>query len=167
LKLSGALPHTLLIAALATVQSVLFRHGLIGGVTPDFALIVLIFTASQHGSFRAETAGFISGLIQDFLSLTPLGFHAFTRTLIGYLTGLFKGKLFIDPLLMPVLLAAIVTLLKAVFGYILLAVFSPIQAAAVFTSRLAIEIGLNALVSPFLYGLLKLVGIIKMTREEL
>lgn len=167
MKLNGPGVHTLLIAGLATVQSVFFKHGMIAGTTPDFALILLVFTANQHGSFRAETAGFASGLIQDFLSITPLGFHACTRTIIGFLYGVFKGKLFIDPILMPVILAAIATFLKALMGYLLLAIFSPEHAAAVFTVRLGIEIGLNAAIAPFLFGLLKLLGIIRMTREEL
>ncbi len=167
MKLSGPVIHTVLIASLATVQSVLFRHGLLGGVTPDFALIVLIFTANQHGSLRSQTAGFVSGLIQDFLSITPLGFHAFTRTLLGFLFGVFKGKLFIDPILMPVLLAATGTFLKALFGYFLLVLFAPAHAAVVFSVQLGIEIGLNALVAPFLFGFLKLAGIVKTTREEL
>jgi rod shape-determining protein MreD len=167
MKISGVMIHTILIGSLAALQSVVFRHGIVAGVTPDFALIVLIFTANQFGSLKSQTAGFASGLIQDFLSITPLGFHAFSRALLGYLYGLFRGKLFIDPILVPVLLAAFGTLLKAVFGYVLLAAFSPAHASVVFSMQLAIEIGLNALVAPFLYGLLKVVGIVKMSREEL
>lgn len=167
MRFSGAVAHTILIAAFATTQSVFFRHGLIAGVTPDIALLILIFSANQHGSFKTQSAGFISGLIHDFLSITPLGFHAFTRTLLAYLYGLFKGKFFIDPFLMPVLLAALGTFLKAAFGYFILAVFSPAHAAVVFNARLGIEIGLNALTAPFLYGLLKLFGVIRMAREEL
>lgn len=167
MKLSGALFHTILIALFAATQSTIFRHGLVAGVTPDVALLILIFSANQQGSFKAQTAGFVSGLIQDFLSITPLGFHAFTRTLLGYLYGVFKGKLFIDPILMPMLLAALGTFFKAVFGFFILAVFSPDYAAVIFSTRLGIEIGLNALTAPFLYGLLKLLGIIKLSREEL
>jgi|APSaa5957512622_1039677.scaffolds.fasta_scaffold65189_2 rod shape-determining protein MreD len=167
MKLTGPAVHTILIAAFAGLQSVFFKNGLIAGVTPDIALIILIFSANQQGSYRSQTSGFIAGLIQDFLSITPLGFHAFTRTLLAYLNGLFKGKLFLDPILMPVLLTAIGTLLKAVFGYLLLVFFSPEHAEMIFTARLGIEIGLNSLIAPFLFGLLKLAGIIKTTREAL
>lgn len=167
MKLSSGFVHTLLIAALAAMQGVFFKHGLVAGVTPDFALIVLIFSANQQGSFRAQTSGFIAGLIQDFLSVTPLGFHACTRTLLGYLNGLFKGTLFIDPILVPMLLAAVGTLLKAVFGYLLLSLFSPEHGAMVFTGSLGIEIGLNALIAPFLFALLKFAGILRLTREEM
>ena len=167
MKLSGPVVHTILIAACAALQSVFFKNGLVAGVTPDIALIILIFSANQQGSFRAQTSGFIAGIIQDFLSLTPLGFHAFTRTLIAYLNGLFKGKLFLDPILMPVLLAAIGTLLKGVFGYIILLFFSPEHAEIVFTLRLGVEIGLNSLIAPFLFGFLKIIGIVRTAREAL
>ena len=159
--------HTLIIASFAAVQSVFFKNGLIAGVTPDIALLILILSANQQGSLRSQTSGFISGLIQDFLSITPLGFHAFTRTVIAYLNGLFKGKLFLDPILMPVLLAAIGTFLKALLGYLLLVFFAPEHADMVFTARLGIEIGINSILAPFLYALLKLTGVIKATREAL
>jgi len=167
MSISGFLFHTATISALAVIQSVVFTNGIIGGVTPDFALLVLVFSANQHGSLKGQTAGFITGIIQDVLSITPLGFHAFSRTVIGYLFGAFKGKIFIDPLLIPILLGVVATLAKAVLGFALLAIFSPSQADVVFTVKLAIEIGLNALAAPFLYGLLKMIKFVKYSREEL
>lgn len=165
MKISGALFHTILITALAVLQSVVFRHGLVAGVTPDFALIVLIFSANQHGSYKAESGGFVAGITQDVLSVTPLGLHAFTRTLIGFLYGITKGKIFVDPVLVPMLLAAFGTFLKAVLSFLILSVFAGEYASVVFTRELGIETGLNALAAPFLYALLRVAGIIKQTRE--
>ena len=166
MKLSSSLSSTIIVTAFAVMQSVFFRHGLVAGVTPDFALIILIFSANQHGSFKAQSTGFISGIIQDLLSVTPLGFHAFTRTLIGSLYGVFKGKLFIDPILVPMILAAVGTLIKAVFGFFLLSLFSQEYASVVFTTGLGVEIGLNTLAAPFLFGLLKLIGVFRAARDE-
>ena len=166
MKLSSALFSTILISAFAVLQSVFFRHGLIAGVTPDFALIILIFSANQHGSLKAQSTGFISGIIQDLLSVTPLGFHAFTRTVIGSLYGIFKGKLFIDPILVPMILAAVGTLLKAIFGFLLLSIFDQEYTSVVFTAGLGVEIGLNTLAAPFLFALLKLIGVFKAARDE-
>jgi rod shape-determining protein MreD len=165
-KLSSSLFSAILVTAFAVLQSVFFRHGLVAGITPDFALIILIFSSVQHGCFKAQTTGFISGIVQDLLSVTPLGFHALTRTLIGYLYGHFKGKLFIDPILVPMLLAAVGTLLKAVFGFFIFSIFSQDHAAVVFTAGLGVEIGLNTLAAPFLFGLLKLIGVFRAAREE-
>jgi rod shape-determining protein MreD len=165
-KISGALFHTILIVVFTVLQSVVFKHGLIAGVTPDFALIILIFSSSQHGSFKAESSGFVAGLTQDFLSTTPIGFHALSRTLIGYLYGIFKGKLFIDPILVPVLLVAVGTFLKAVLSFFILSIFAQEYSSVVFTRALGVEIGLNALAAPFLFALFKLLGVFKTAREE-
>lgn len=166
MKLSSPLFGTILVTIFAALQSVFFRHGLVAGVTPDFALIILIFSSFQHGSFKAQTTGFISGIVHDLLSITPLGFHAFTRTLIGYLYGLFKGKLFLDPILVPMLLAAVGTFTKAVLGFFILSMFSQGHASVVFTPELGVEIGLNTLAAPFLFGLLKLVGVFRTAKDE-
>ncbi len=167
MKISSSLFHTIIVTAFAALQSVLFRHGLVAGVTPDFALVILILSANQHGSFKAQTTGFISGITQDILSITPLGLHALSRTLIGYIYGAFRGKLFMDPILMPMLMAALGTFLKAVFGFLILSVFAHDYSSIVFTASLGVEVGLNALIAPFLFGLLKLLGVIKTAREEL
>ena len=167
MNFSGIIFHTVIIVALTVIQSVVFAHGIIAGVTPDVALLVFVFSANQHGSQKAQTAGFITGIVQDVLSITPLGFHAFSRTLIGYIFGAFKGKIFVDPLLIPILIAVVATAIKAVLGYVILAIFSPAQAAAVFSVDIAIELGLNAIVAPFLYGLLKMMKFIRYSREEL
>lgn len=166
MNLSGLVAHTILITGLVVLQTTIFKHGLIAGVTPDVAFVFLLLSSHHHGSFRGEIEGFISGLVQDFLSLTPMGFHAFIRTIISFLYGLFRGKLFIDPILMPMLLAAIGTFAKAIFSFIILSIFSPEHAGTVFSKTLGITIGLNTLISPFLYGLLRLTGILKPSREE-
>ena len=166
-KLSGALFHTVLAAALAVFQSVLLKNGIVAGVTPDFALIVLVLSANQHGSFKGQSTGFVLGVVQDLLSITPLGFHALSRTLIGYLYGVFKGKFFMDPILVPMLMAAFGTFLNAVFGFLILSVFAQEYASVVFTGALGVEAGLNILAAPFLLGLLKILGIVKTAREEL
>ena len=166
MSIYGSLFHTILITGFAVIQSVVFRHGLVAGVTPDIALIMLIFSANQHGSLKGQTSGFISGIVQDLLSITPLGFHAFTRTLIGYLYGIFKGKFFIDPIIVPIILAALGTLIKAVFSFFILSLFAYEYASIVFTRALGVEIGLNVLAAPFIFGLLKALGVIKASRED-
>ena len=163
---SGIVPHTIIMGGLVLLQTTLFKHGILAGVTPDFSLLVLLFSANQHGRLKGETSGFISGLVQDFLSVAPMGLHALTRTVIGYLYGVFRGKLFVDPFLMPLLMAAIGTLLKALLQFPLLALFSPEHAPMVFTSRLAIELGMNTLISPLLYALLKGIRVIRVTRQQ-
>jgi rod shape-determining protein MreD len=135
----------------------------VAGVTPDIALVLLIFFANREGSMHGQTGGFISGLVQDFLSTAPLGFYAFIRTLTGFLFGITKGKLFVDPLMFPIVLVVLATLLKALASMFLSLLFLPdATAAAIFSSKLWIEIGLNAVLAPFLFGILKLFKIFKV-----
>lgn len=156
------LPPVLIITAIM-LQSTLLQRFSIAGVVPDVSLILLIFFANRQGSMQGQISGFASGLIQDFLSTAPLGFYAFIRTIIGFLYGLSKGKFFVDPILLPIILVVVGTLFKAVFTGVLGLFFIPPESMEpVFGQKLWIELGFNALVSPFLFGLLKLFKIFKV-----
>ncbi|MCK4540844.1 MAG: rod shape-determining protein MreD [Spirochaetales bacterium] len=163
---AGFVFHTLLIALSVILQSTLLRGMVIRGATPDIALIILVFSAHHLGEFRSLFSGFISGLIEDFLSLSPLGFHAFLKTLIGYLNGLFKGKIFFDPIFIPMIVVLIATTIKAGLGFLLLSLFNPAQAAGIFQISFWIELGMNVVLAPFIFALLKLFRILRPTEKE-
>ena len=153
--------HTSIMTGLIVIQTVLFPSGLIRGAVPDLALILLCFSANHHGSYRGQLSGFVSGLVLDGLSVAPLGFHSLIRTTIGFLYGLFRGKIFVDPILVPVIIVTIATLMKAFGAYLLASIFAPDIAGTIFTGRFGVELLMNAVVSPFAYGLLKGVGMIR------
>ena len=167
MSLAGVISHSAIMSGLVILQSTIFKHGLILGATPDFALITLIFSANHLGGYKGQIGGFVSGIVQDILSLAPLGLNAFVRTVMGFVSGIFKGKLFVDPVLMPLLMMVIATVLKAVLTYFLLLIFMPSQAYTIFTGKLAVELGMNAFLAPFFFGLLKLVKIVKPAREDM
>jgi rod shape-determining protein MreD len=159
--LSGIYVHTLVMIGLAVLQSTLFRYGVVAGVTPDMVMLVLIHTANHHGSFKGQVSGFVAGLVQDLISLAPLGYNAFVRTVIGFLYGLFRGKLFVDPIFAPIVMAAIATILKALMSFVLFSMFAPDHAGTAFAARFAVELGLNCVLSPFVYAILRAVGMIR------
>ena len=115
----------------------------------------------------AQLSGFVSGVVEDVLSLSPLGFHAFIRTVVGFLYGLTEGGIFVDPILMPVILIIIATIFKALISS-LLVVFLSIPAAGfgVFTGPLWIELGYNAVLAPFLFAALGLLKAFKSRDKE-
>jgi rod shape-determining protein MreD len=156
-----------LIALAIVLQSTLLHWVAVRGVIPDLGLIVLVFVAIRRGSMTAQLSGFASGVVEDVLSLSPLGFHAFIRTVVGFLYGLTEGSIFVDPILMPVILIIIATLLKALISS-LLVVFLSIPAAGfiVFTGPLWIELGYNAVLAPFLFALLGLLKLLKPRDKE-
>jgi rod shape-determining protein MreD len=158
---------SLIIALTVIVQSTLLSRVPIFGVTPDLALILLIFFSNRMGSMKGQISGFAAGIIEDVVSLSPIGFHAFIKTVSGFLFGLTRGKIFMDPVFMPLVLTAGATLLKYLLAALLGVIFvSSGLVEPVFTAKMGIEIGLNALISPFLFGFMKLFKAFKRVKKE-
>jgi len=156
-----------MIALAVVLQSTLLHWVAIRGVIPDLGLIILVFVAIRRGSMTAQLSGFATGVVEDFLSLSPLGFHAFIRTLVGFLYGLTVGSIFVDPILMPVILTIIATLFKALISSVLVSFLSiPAEGFSVFTGPLWIEMGYNAVLAPFLFALLGLLKVLKPQKKE-
>jgi len=158
---------TILCAAAVVLQSTLLHWVALRGVKPDLALIILVYVSVRRGSMTGQLTGFASGILQDLLSLSPVGFHALTRTLIGFLYGRMEGNIFLDPILMPLLLTIIATILKglvASFAVVLFAVAAP--GFQVFAGPLWIEVGYNAFLAPFLFALLSLVKPLRPRDKE-
>jgi rod shape-determining protein MreD len=167
MTLSGFWPVTILVAIFVVLQSTVLRNVRIFDVKPDFAFIIFLFTSSRQGSFRSQLTGFCTGLLQDFLSLAPIGFNALVRTIVGYLTGLLRGNLFIDPIFFPILIAVVGTLLKYFLGYVLMVVFvSTASAATVMGVHMWVEMGINAFFAPFIFALLKVFKFIHMRDRD-
>ena len=124
---------------------------------PDFTLIILVFTAYVNGTMVGQLSGFFSGLMLDFLSAAPVGLNAFVRTLVAALTGLIKGTFFLDSFFLPMALCAGATIFKALILYVLHLFFPGTVPHYLFFSPVFwVELGLNTLFAPFLFGLLKL-----------
>jgi len=153
---------------LVAAQTNLLQFMAIGGALPDLALILLVYYAHYNGSFPGEIVGFITGMAFDALSAAPLGFHALIFTTAGYLVGVSRQRVVMDPIFVPVLFVALMTLLKAFFGFILLAVF-PVEAgfAGIISPRIAIEIGYNAILTPLLFALFGLIRPLRGSRRNI
>jgi len=158
---------TILSGGAIVLQSTLLHWVALGGVKPDLALIVLVFVAVRRGSMTGQVTGFASGLLEDLVSLSPVGFHALARTVIGFLYGRMEGNIFLDPILMPLLLTITATILKGLlssFTVLLFALAAP--GFQVFAGPLWIEVGYNALLAPFLFALLGLIRPLRARDKE-
>ena len=155
-KLSGIL----LTFAAVVLQSTIFSDFAFRGVKADIALIIIVLTANYTGNITGQLTGFFAGLAEDFLSISPLGFNALIKSIIGYLSGKTEGKIFLDPIVTPIILVLIGTILKYFISFVLLVIFIPEQQDAVFSFDFIIEIGLNIVVTPFVYLILKIVRIL-------
>lgn len=150
--LSGAL----LIVLIATVQSNLLVFVEIGGARPDLALIFTIYLANRNGPMIGQLSGFVSGLTQDILSIAPLGFFTLANTIIGLLFGITRGNVELDPVVAPVVLVLVATIVKGVLftaiSY-LFGVGGPV--AAVWSLQFLLEIAYNIVLTPVLFGLFR------------
>ena len=165
--LKAFLLSTGLIALAVVLQSTMLHWVAIRGVIPDLGLIILVFVAVRRGSMTAQLSGFAAGLIEDLLSLSPLGFHALIRTVVGFLYGLTVGSIFVDPILMPVLLTVVATAFKALISSLLVSFLAiPAEGFGVFAGPLWIELGYNAVLAPFIFALLGLLKVLKPQNKE-
>ena len=157
----------LIMAACIALQSTILGKIAILGVRPDLALIVLVFVALRRGSMTAQVSGFAAGIVEDLVSASPVGFHMLLRTLIGFLYGIFSGKVFVDPLLMPIVLSIAATIIKGIIAGLVSLLFG-LQGSGFmyFAGRLWIEAGYNALAAPFLFALLNLLRVFKQAERE-
>jgi rod shape-determining protein MreD len=146
----------ILSVAAAILQSTLIAKLSFFNVIPDLALCILVFSAYVNGTMTGQVSGFLSGLFIDFLSAAPIGMNSLIRTLIGALAGLFKDSLFIGYVIMPAILCALATVIKAIMIFILhLIMGSVIPAYSFINSLFWIELGINALSAPLLFLLLR------------
>lgn len=156
----------LCVAATILESTVLQRIAIIKGIVPDIALCILVYSAYVNGTMTGQVSGFFSGLLRDFLSSAPLGLNCLIRTLIGALAGIFKGALFLDFFLMPIILCSLATIIKAILLLILhLIIGSSIHIYSFTSSLFWIEVGLNALSAPLLFLLLRQIKYISPGRR--
>jgi len=157
----------ILCTAAGILQSTVIARFAFFNVIPDLALCILVFSAYVNGTMTGQVSGFFSGLMLDFLSASPLGLNCLIRTLIGALAGFFKGAFFLDIFIMPVILCALATILKAIIIYILHLFFGSSVPTYIFTSSLFwIELGMNCLSAPLLFFVLKHIGPLTTGRRQ-
>jgi len=140
----------------AILQSTLLSHFTLYWAVPDLALGIIVYSASVNGMMVGQLSGFFCGLALDFLSAAPIGLNALVRALIGALAGLLKGNLLLDFLLIPMILCALATLLKALMLFLLHLLFGEgVHAYPIAGPVLWAEMALNTITAPFLFALLK------------
>ena len=143
---------TLLLVACSLAQSTWFVGISILGVVPDLGLVVLIWVSYRNGLVEGPACGFLSGLAEDFISASPLGFNAFVRTAVAALAALLHGIFFVDKILLPMVLGVAGTLAKALVALVLHLVFgSAVHIYSIVDKTLWIEAAYNGLISPLVF----------------
>jgi len=124
-------------------------------ISPDLALLFIVFVAFKNPSPQGQATGFVAGLLQDGMSSGPLGLNAFIKTAVAWSFNAFSGKFYIDRIFMPFLFGFLATLAKAVYLGALALLFKDRLPAYDFLSyQLWLEAAYNAVAAPVLFLLL-------------
>ena len=94
------------------LQTTVFKHFSIMGVTPNTALILVVIFALLRGKYSGAFTGLAAGLLQDIFFGNIIGINALIYFLVGYVVGLLDEKVFKENLVLPFL-----TMLGSTFVY--------------------------------------------------
>ncbi len=102
-------------AAAAIVIATILQVGVapymaIGGVTPNFLLLVVVTLALTTGPTEGAAYGFFAGLLFDLVGTGPVGPMALVLAITGYLAGLLHEQMFAEGWLLPITVVAIASI---------------------------------------------------------
>ena len=115
---------TLIFVVVTLLQTTLLDFIAVRGVVPDLVLILLVFLAVRRGSMNGQVVGFLGGVVEDIISISPLGFHSLVRVLIGFLTGMLHGIIMLDLVFVPFFLIVGSMIIKGIVTYLISLIFS-------------------------------------------
>ncbi len=86
----------LFLLVLFAVQTTLLESVAFAGVTPDLALIFVVYCGIHFQGNRGTGMGFLVGFIQDCLSGGILGVNTLSKSLIGFFFSNLKDKIIVE-----------------------------------------------------------------------
>lgn len=115
-----AVPAAVAVLGAALLQAMLAPYLAIGGVEPNFLLLVVVTLALTEGPTVGAASGFAAGLVFDLLGTGPVGAMALVLTVTGYLAGMLQANLFAEGWRLPLTVVAVASLLSGVaYGIVL------------------------------------------------
>jgi rod shape-determining protein MreD len=95
----------------------------VGGVVPDVPVVLTVLLALRYGAEAGCLTGFALGLAQDAVAGGPLGLHALSKALVGFVAGDLPRWILVTRPIVPVGLAVIATVLDGLARFALLQLF--------------------------------------------
>lgn len=135
----------------------------LNSVKPDLLLIVVICMAFISGTEEGTIAGFAGGLIKDVFSAHFLGINALVKTLIGYIAGVIKDKIFSQHIIWIVAIATFIFTFinNFIIYYLLNALHTGYDFAIILKNFVFSQAIINTILSPFIFiGIKKVFAII-------
>ena len=121
---------------------------------PDLVLICVLYFSFLNGKNYGQVSGFLSGLLLDFLSGSPLGFNCLYRTVIGYLSGVFRKTINSSGFIVPSVIGLLATILKVFLIWLISLFFKSIKIYNIFTFSFLFELVMNVLLTPLMFKFL-------------
>ena len=122
----------------------------IAGVKPDLIFIAIVYLSYCFGSFYGEVTAFVSGLLHDAVSNSPLGLLTFPKVAVAFIVGMFGRSLFKSNILTTSLLLFVASIVKGFITLFLAYIFHEASASSILSIILP-EAFYNALLAPPLF----------------
>ena len=126
-----------------------------GGVTPDLALIWVVYCAVRYSRAGGIGAGITMGLIQDSLSGGLLGVNTLSKSLIAYFFSTLKDKFFVEGVIPIGIFLILSSLFDGLVFYFSMGTILKGEVAPSFLYQsLPVYSIYNALIGPFMFMVL-------------
>jgi len=106
------------------IQLTLINSVTILGIKPDLIMVVVVVFSLLKGEKEGTISGFASGLLQDIFSIGLLGINALAKTVIGFICGILKEKIFHEHMLFLIpVITFIASFIQSILVFLLLHAF--------------------------------------------
>ncbi len=118
--MNRALPTIAALLLGFVLQVALAPYLAIGGIVPNFLLLVVVTLALVEGSGWGCASGFVAGLLFDLIGSGPVGPMALVLAVVGYAAGALQANLFAEGWLLPLTVLGIASITAGLaYGLIL------------------------------------------------
>jgi len=147
------LASTFLSSVFLIIQTTWLRNGLFWGVKPDLALLVIVWVAYSNRGHQGVLTGFLTGMVCDLLSSTPLGYFPFLYIIPAYAASVLHQFVEMDAFFIPVIMGFVGTVLKGISSIFLIAIFGEdiLGSYVLSDAHFWIEAVLNGAIAPLLF----------------
>lgn len=142
-----------IIVAALLIQLTLINLFTIQGLKPDLILLVVIVFSLLQGAEEGSISGFASGLLQDIFSSGLLGINALAKTIIGFICGILRAKVFAEHILFIIpVITFVASIGQCMLIFLVLRAFGMEYDLAWSLKQVAFPEALyNCLLSPFIF----------------
>jgi len=125
----------------------------INAIKPDIVLIAVICISFISGTEEGTITGFAGGLLKDIFSVHFLGINALVKTLIGYVAGTIREKIFSHHIIWIAAISAFIfTILNNILIYFLLnALYSDYEFDVILKNITLSQSLVNAVILPIVF----------------